>query len=103
MLGQMKPAPAGNELPFAVHIHQTVAAPDELRPVQFWADAMGIPLKYLRRLCSLGELPSCGDKNVLVRRSDLLALVDRAPRKRRAPVAADETESAHDALMRSES
>lgn len=50
-----------------------------------------------------GTLPSTGGhRSPVCRWSDVLALVERAPRKRRTPAATVENESAHDALLRAE-
>lgn len=61
----------------------TVAPPDELRPVAAWAEAWGLERKGLESAIRRAGVPTIRVGRLLcVRRSDVLALVDKLATKR---------------------
>lgn len=74
------------------------AAPDELRPVPYWLDAFGLPEATVRGWIRRGILPAIEAKRggTLVRRSDLLAVVDKLAKPK---VVADDPAAVHAALV----
>lgn len=75
------------------------APPDELRPLTHWLATFELPEATVRGWIRRGVLPAIEAKRggTLVRRSDLLAVVDKLSRLPK--VAADDPAAAHAALV----
>ncbi len=76
--------------PVTIIQNSYVAAPDELRPLAYWLEAFELPEATVRRWIRRGILPAveAGRGGTIVRRSDLLAVVERLA-KPRAPLPAE--------------
>lgn len=73
-----------------VVVHTTIVqqSPDELRPLPYWLEAFDLPESTVRGWIRSGALPAIQAKRggTLVRRSDLLAVVDKLSESTKATI-----------------
>lgn len=87
----LPPAPVVEHVDGGVRVTHVVyqAAPDELRPVVALAEAWGVEPAGLLRAARRAGLTIKIGRQVCARRSDLLRLVELAPKPKAEPVSAD--------------